>query len=96
MTLRVDLSIVPYGVEKNKYEIYRLNISNIETIRNEGFGHEICRYRVDLLGKIVPMFRKKFKITWEHIDTDFIEEHDRRDGAVALVAKACKLMEERA
>lgn len=96
MTMRVEVSIVPHGSEQDKYELFRLDISNIETIKNLGFGHEICKY-------IVKVYRYNNEITrnridcpeWEWLFEDFVEEHDRRDGSIALVAKAAKLVEER-
>lgn len=98
MTLRCEISIVPFGDEENIKQLYRLDISNIGTVRDEGFGHEICKYRVDLKGRVLDYFLTKDPDMnpWEHFDTSFILEHDRRDGAVALVEKACELMKGKA
>lgn len=97
MTLRADIEIVPFGQEEDKRQLYRLDISNVGLVRNDGFGHEIYRYRVELKGRILQIPGQPIsKEEWEVIDVDWIEEHDRRDGAVALIAKAAKLMEERA
>jgi hypothetical protein len=93
MTLRATLEIVPFGDENNKRELGRLNISNVEVVRSEGFGHDICRYRVELerpdtIGEFAGEYKEGIRAV------DFIEEHDRRDGAVALVEKAAALMKD--
>lgn len=94
MTLRCNIEIVPYGEEKEKYPIFRLDISNIETIRDEGFGHEICKYSVKKFRHLNPTMRQIFKTDkeWELEKEGEIAEHDRRDGAIELVRKACVLM----
>ena len=96
MTLRVTLEIVPFGDEDNKKEIYRMDISNIGIVNDIGFGHVVCKYKVGLYGRVVELLRKPGGPEYELIDVDFVEEHNRRDGAVALVEKACKLMAEKA
>ena len=48
MTLRVDISIVPFGQEDLKSGIFRLDISNHGEIRNEGFGNVICKYKMKM------------------------------------------------
>lgn len=95
MTLRATIEIIPFGDEKDKRELYRLDISNLGQIRDEGFGNQICRYKVFLFGRVLDYFNPKPGEEWEIIDIAFIEEHNRRDGAVALVEKACQLMQER-
>lgn len=96
MTLRCTIEIVPYGVERNKHEICRLDISNIETIRDEGFGHTICKYLVRLFRHNNPVVRDLLKTTeWEHVADGEIAEHDRRDGAIELVRKATFLMHDK-
>lgn len=98
MTLRVTLEIVPYGDENHKRSISRLNISNVGVVRDEGFGHLICRYQVEIQSavfKAAALNNLDDPDEWETLDYDWVEEHDRRDGAMALVAKAAKLVEER-
>jgi hypothetical protein len=96
MTLRVTLEIVPFGDETLKREIYRLDISNIGLVRNEGFGHEVCKYKVECYKtwykSVINRDNPSPPDEWELVTTDFIEEHDRRDGAVALVQKATQLV----
>lgn len=96
MTLRATLEIIPYGDETAKREIFRLDISNIGLVERGPFGHDICKYKVNLSGKVLEQLRKEGGPEWEHFETDFIERHDRRDGAVALVAKAAELMKDKA
>lgn len=96
MTMRVEVSILPYGSEKGKYELFRLDISNIGLVRNEGFGHEICKYFVKVYQHNNAVMREQYNLPeWEWLMEDVVEEHDRRDGSIALVAKAAKLVEER-
>ena len=96
MTLRATIEIVPYGDETSKREIFRLDISNMGVVEPGPFGHDICKYKVKLFGKVDERLRKEGEPEWEHFETDWVERHDRRDGAVALVAKAAELMKERA
>ena len=96
MTLRATLEIVPYGDETAKREIFRLDISNIGLVERGAFGNDICKYKVNLSGKVDERLRKEGEPEWEHFETDFIERHNRRDGAVALVAKAADLLKDRA
>lgn len=98
MTLRATIEIIPHGNENNKRNIYRLNISNVGLVRNEGFGNEICRYRVEVQAAIFksPILNNMDEEKeWETIDIDWIEEHNRRDGAINLVAKAANLVWEK-
>ena len=98
MTLRATIEIVPHGNEAAKRNIYRLNIHNVGLVRDLGFGHEICRYRVDVqaaIFKAEALGNMDDPKEWETIDVDWIEEHDRRDGAVSLVGKAADLVWER-
>lgn len=96
MTLRATIEIVPYGDESQKREIYRLDVSNIGNLRNEGFGNEICRYKATLFGRVLDYFNPAPGEKWEVIDVSFIEEHNRRDGAVSLIRKAAELLEKQA
>lgn len=95
MTLRATIEIVPFDDESLKRELFRLDISNIGTIRDEGFGNLICKYKATIYSRVLDYFKPKPGEEWEVIFTDIIEEHNRRDGAVALVQKATKLFEER-
>lgn len=94
--MRATIEIVPYGDEEIKDAICRLDISNIETIREEGFGHTICKYSVRLFRHNNPIMRDLMKEKeWELSAEGEIAEHDRRDGAIELVRKACVLMKDR-
>jgi len=96
MTLRCTIEIVPYGEEKYKEPIFRLDISNIGLVRNEGFGHDVCRYSVRLFKHNNAMMRDIMKEKeWELSSEGEIAEHDRRDGAVELVRKAAFLMHDK-
>ena len=80
MTLRCDISIVPYGHEEHQRPISRLNIHNLGTLEDLGFGNVICRYQVEYF---TLSFSEEFtKIS----DTEV--EHNRREGAETLVRKA--------
>ena len=80
MTLRCDISIVPYGFEEHQRPISRFNIHNIGTLKDLGFGNVICRYQVEHLQ--------------QDLDGEFIKvsdtevEHNRKEGAETLVRKA--------
>ena len=92
----VDISIDQYGQGTNIYPIYRLEIGNLGLVRNEGFGHEYCRYVVKLLRHNNETQRTLLGVEeWEVEAEGFIEEHNRRDGAVELVRKATALMKDR-
>lgn len=96
MTLRATIEIVPYGNEKYKSPICRLDISNIGVIRDEGFGHTICKYSVKLWKHNNPIVRDLLKEKeWELTSEGEIAEHDRRDGAIELVRKASFLMSDK-
>jgi hypothetical protein len=96
MTLRCTIEIVPYGNEANKSLICRLDISNIEQLRDEGFGHQICKYSVKLFRHNNPNMRQLMEEKeWELSAEGEIAEHDRRDGAVELVRKATFLMKDK-
>lgn len=86
MTLRCTLEIVPHGMEEHKVEIFRADISNIGTVRHEGFGHEICKYKYVIYKQIPPALQKDGE-TLDKYTEGFIEEHDRRDGPWRLVSK---------
>lgn len=74
MTLRCDISIVPYGDEDNQYRITRFDISN------EGYvDRSECRYSVTV---------SRPNLTSEDVLTRFeIPRHNRIDGAEELVRK---------
>ncbi len=74
MTLRVTLSIVPFGVEEDIYDIHQINISNLGPENKELLKSHICEYGVEV---------DKYK-TGEY-NTKVI--HDRTDGALNLVRK---------
>lgn len=89
MTLRALIQIVPFGDENLTEDLYRVNISNTGKIRDLGFGNQICSYSVTL--------EKRNNTTVQHIlgtpeweieQEVTIPEHNRRDGAVALVQTA--------
>lgn len=95
MTLRVNLEVVPFGNEEQIYPIFRLDISNLGMVRNDGFGHVVCRYSVKKFRYLNETMRRIFKTSeeWELEKEALIEEHDRRDGAIELVRKACEISE---
>lgn len=96
MTLRVDISIVPFGREEQKYEIYRLDISNHGVVRDLGFGHEVCEYYGTLYKKSTPVMVEQLGYDeYEVVESVHIPEHDRRDGALSLVQKALDKLEEK-
>lgn len=96
MTLRAEISIVPFGSEENRYELYRVECYNQGTIAERGFGHVICSYGVALEKYNNPTEQQLLKAPeWELIKRrDGVIKHNRRDGAVALIAKAAKMVEE--
>lgn len=71
MTLRVELKIIPFGVESDEYTIKTINISNLgkkyTTSNAYQYGVEVDKYK-----------------TREY---DTIVDHDRLDGAEVLVRK---------
>lgn len=88
MTLRVDISIVPYGVEENKYELYRLDVSNTGVVEDLGFGHIVCSYEVKAYKhNNETMQRVCNSPEYELENTVVIERHNRRDGFMELVHK---------
>lgn len=91
MTLRTTLEIIPFGNEDNKYPIFRISIHNIETIRDEGFGHVYCKYKVEIEKYNNETIQKFGNPEWELEEELIISEHDRRDGALSLVKKALDL-----
>lgn len=89
MILRCTIEIIPYGDEKFKLPVCRLDISNIGMIRNDGFGHEISKYDVKLWRHNNPTIRQLLKKSeWVLDEEGVIEEHNRRDGTIKLVHKA--------
>jgi len=89
MTLRATIEIIPYGDEESKREIFRLDISNIQLVERGAFGHDICKYSVKVYAP-----ESVQGSDMELIHEGVIDKHDRRDGAVALVAKAAELVKE--
>lgn len=88
MTLRVDISIVPYGVEENKYELYRLDISNTGVVEDQGFGHIVCSYEVKAYKCNNKTMQHIYKIPkYELEETVVIDCHNRRDGFIELIHK---------
>lgn len=79
MTLRVKLEIVPHGIEENTYDVAEINISNIGEVENLGFGHSICNYKYHCGVPIGETIETRAEGT--------IYNHDRRDGAIALVQR---------
>lgn len=96
MTLRCTIEIIPHRNEAYKSFICRLDISNQGLIRNNGFGHEVCKYSVKLWKHNNAMIRDLLKEKeWELSSEGEIAEHDRRDGAIELVRKASFLMKDK-
>ncbi len=96
MTLRCTLEIIPFGEEKNKEELFRFDISNIEFIRNLGFGNEICKYNVRVWRKNNQTMQNLLKYDEYTLEREFdIPEHNRRDGAIELVRKVAEIYEKR-
>lgn len=88
MTLRVNISIVPYGIESDEYQIARIDIHNVRQIENQGFGNQICEYKAEFKKFVGDDLAK-----WETIDiTSLI--HNRRDGSVRLAEMACRAFED--
>jgi len=89
MTLRVDISIVPYGVEDDIYQINRIDISNTGLIKDLGFGNVYCSYEAKLYE--APLYAiRNGRDEEEPIDTIIIPEHNRKDGALELVKRVLK------
>lgn len=95
MTLRVEISIVPFGDESGKYEIYRLDINNTGLVENLGFGHEICSYEYFLKRPIPEILRVKGGYDYDTEVSGEIERHDRRDGSWSLVNKILDQLKEK-
>ena len=88
MTLRVEVSIVPHGVEEGKYGLYRIDIHNRGLVRNEGFGHEICKYDYLVYRHNNETMVSQYGFEEFEVEaTGVIPEHNRRDGALSLVQK---------
>lgn len=95
MTLRCTIEIVPYGQEDMKQELFKLDISNIEEVENQGFGHVLCKYNVKQYRYNNETMRRVMKTDeeWE-LEREFeIPVHNRRDGAISLVEKAVTFIE---
>lgn len=95
MTLRATIEIVPYGDETLSEKLYRIDVSNTGLIREEGFGHQICSYSVRVYHHHNPTMRDLLKTKeWELEYERTIPEHDRRDGALELIEKAIRSIED--
>jgi hypothetical protein len=75
MTLRVKISIVPFGDESKEYEIERLNISN-RSFEEGDLPNGDCPYVVE------HNSYKNFDENTSRVS------HSRSDGALVLVRKA--------
>jgi hypothetical protein len=77
MTLRVEISIIPFGDEGGKKVLHTVNISNLgDHYNNQGYREiGVCKYGVEL---------DKYK-TGEYDQT---LHHQRNDGALMLVNRA--------
>ena len=94
MTLRVDISIIPYGQEDLKSNIFRLDISNHGEIRNEGFGNVICKYKMKMYRYNNETMQRLLNLPELELENEYdIPEHNRKDGAIELVRKACEIIE---
>lgn len=95
MTLRCTIEIVPFGVEENKQELFKLDISNVEQIEDQGFGNVLCKYNVKQYRYLNETMRHFMKTDeeWE-LEREFeIPIHNRRDGPIALIQKATTFIE---
>lgn len=75
MTLRVTLSIVPYGVEEDIYDIHTINISNLGSYPTQ---LDVYRYGVE-----VDEYKKP-----DVLDYKYVVSHKRDDGPLQLVMQA--------
>lgn len=92
--MRVDVVIDQYGLGENVYPIYRLEISNIGTVRSEGFGNDYCNYHVRKMKHNNETQQQYGYPEWEVEAEGTVIEHNRRDGAIELVRKAAELFKE--
>lgn len=92
MTLRVDIGIDPFGSVSDHYPIFRLKISNEEVLEDKGFGHVVCRYKVQLLRHNNSTMRAVTDVKEWEIENECEVVHDRRDGAIELVRKATEAL----
>jgi hypothetical protein len=86
MTLRCDISIIPFGDEDYEIPISRLDIHNIGTVESLGFGNDICNYKVEYFD--FDHFHK----TLVKVSDYEVQNHNRRDGAEVLVQKALRAL----
>lgn len=84
MTLRVELKIIPFGVESDEYSIGKIDISNQGVVEQLPFGNIICRYN----GVYSEMTLGKL----EEIKTVEVT-HNRKRGAVELVKLVCEKLD---
>jgi len=71
MTLRVTISVVPFGNEDNEYELHQINISNLGPTGSPKdddwvYGVEVDKYKTE--------------------EYDFTEIHHRPHGALVLAS----------
>ena len=95
MTLRITFEIVPYGEEANKFEIFRVDISNHGLIENKGFGHEICTYDAIFYRRNNETMQTQ--LGYSEYEAEQVLGgvlHDRRDGPHILVKKVLEKFEE--
>lgn len=85
MTLRVEFKIIPYGEEKDIFDIFRLDISNTGVVKDMGFGHQVCSYDAKLFKRSAHTMVESLGYP-EWTEEFEIKEvlHDRRDGPLAL------------
>lgn len=97
MTLRCEISIVPFGDEENKQLIRRFDISNVGQVDNLGFGHAICAYWVKVYERSRdPIGEGMYRVqTREESQWPLMETHDRRDGAEELIRKVLQQYEDK-
>lgn len=94
--LRALITIVPYGDERHAEDLYRLDICNVKTLQRNGFGHDVCEYTVDVWQHNNETIRTRLgDPEWEQLPDRFKVIHDRRDGCISLVQKACLAVEDR-
>lgn len=74
MTLRCTIEIVPFGVEENKRQIFRFDITNNGAVVD---GDDHCLYSVKVKNQDGELIRGYMGLV-----------HRRSDGAVKLVKRA--------
>lgn len=95
MTIRATIEIVPYGEEEHAEKLFRIDVSNLGMIRDEGFGHQICNYSVRVYHHHNSTMRDLLKTKeWELEYEQNVYEHDRRDGVLKLIERAIRSIED--